>query len=163
MNGANVIAAPVIANPGTAWQAIGAGAFTGDGFSDDILWRNTDGTIAIWEMNGATVTAAPVVANPGTSWHPIPGSGSSTTVGGSSGAASASSAAAALSSTPTRGGAQSSDAAFGFGDIADPIPAGGATAASAGIVPASQSSARDPLLLPPEPTPLVDPRGTLFV
>src|SRR5439155_1018225 len=37
----------------------------------DILWRNTDGTVAIWEMKGATVTADPVIANPGTSWKAI--------------------------------------------------------------------------------------------
>src|SRR5882762_3067276 len=66
MKGATVIAAPAIANPGTAWKAIGAGDFTGDGFSDDILWRNTDGMVAIWEMDGANVTADPVIANPGT-------------------------------------------------------------------------------------------------
>ena len=37
----------------------------------DILWQNTNGTVAIWEMNGATVIADPVIGNPGPSWHAI--------------------------------------------------------------------------------------------
>ncbi len=70
MNGATVIADPIIANPGTAWRAIGGGDFNGDGYSD-ILFQHTDGSVAIWEMNGAIVTADPIIANPGTSWKAI--------------------------------------------------------------------------------------------
>src|SRR6516164_1574039 len=73
MNGATVIADPVIGNPGPSWHAIGRGDFYGNGPSD-ILWQNTDGTVAIWEMNGATVIADPIIANPGPRWHVI-GSG----------------------------------------------------------------------------------------
>ena len=34
----------------------GTKTFNGDG-KTDILWRNTNGTVAIWEMNGGTVLA----------------------------------------------------------------------------------------------------------
>ncbi len=43
----------VSVNPGTAWQAIGTGDFTNDGFSDDILFQNTNtGQVSVWEMDG---------------------------------------------------------------------------------------------------------------
>ena len=53
MNGTNQIpaAAMVGPNPGPSWNAIGTGDFNGDGHSD-ILWQNTNGQAAIWEMNG---------------------------------------------------------------------------------------------------------------
>ena len=38
-------------NPGPSWKAIGTGDFNDDGHSD-ILWQNTNGQAAIWEMNG---------------------------------------------------------------------------------------------------------------
>jgi hypothetical protein len=37
----------------TSWQVQGVGDFNGDARSD-ILWRNTNGQVAIWFMNGAT-------------------------------------------------------------------------------------------------------------
>ena len=40
----NVNAAAVVS---TAWQVVGTGDFNGDG-RDDILWRNTDGTVTDW-------------------------------------------------------------------------------------------------------------------
>ena len=45
--------------------------FNGDGYSD-ILWQNTNGQAAIWEMNGTNVISeANVGANPGPSWKAI--------------------------------------------------------------------------------------------
>ena len=45
--------------------------FNGDG-DFDILWQNTNGQAAIWEMNGTDVIADPlVVADPGPSWQAI--------------------------------------------------------------------------------------------
>jgi hypothetical protein len=60
-------------NPGPAWQAIGTGDFSHDGFSDDILFQNkSTGQVSVWEMNGnALVGGGPVSPNPGTSWHAI--------------------------------------------------------------------------------------------
>ena len=40
-----------------SWAVVGTGDFNGDGKSD-ILWRNTNGTVAIWEMNGGQVLAS---------------------------------------------------------------------------------------------------------
>ena len=74
MTGANVSGGgPVSPNPGPAWQAIGTGDFTGDGFSDDILWQNTSsGQVSIWEMNGNSLAGGgPVSPNPGPSWKAI--------------------------------------------------------------------------------------------
>ncbi len=70
MNGATPTAAPVVGNPGAAWQVAGSGDFNRDGYAD-ILWQNTDGTVAFWEMNGGTAIAAPVIGNPGASWRAV--------------------------------------------------------------------------------------------
>jgi hypothetical protein len=59
------------ANPGPSWQEVGTGDFNGDGHSD-ILWQNTNGQVAIWEMNGTNVIGMAVVgANPGPSWQEV--------------------------------------------------------------------------------------------
>jgi hypothetical protein len=69
MNGTNVIGGGWVgANPGPSWKAIGTGDFNDDGHSD-ILWQNTDGQVAIWELNGTNVIGGGNVgANPGPSW-----------------------------------------------------------------------------------------------
>ena len=74
MNGNKLIGGGALTiNPGTAWQAIGTGDFTHDGFSDDILFQNKNtGQVSVWEMNGnSLIGGGPVSANPGTSWHAI--------------------------------------------------------------------------------------------
>ena len=59
------------ANPGPSWKAIGTGDFNGDGHSD-ILWQNTNGQAAIWEMNGTSHhRRRGRSANPGPSWKAI--------------------------------------------------------------------------------------------
>ena len=71
MNGTTPIAGVAFPNPGPSWHVIGTGDFNGDGKAD-ILWQNTDGTPAIWEMNGTTPIAGVVLPNPGSSsWHVI--------------------------------------------------------------------------------------------
>jgi len=45
--------------------------FDGDGYSD-ILWQNTNGQAAIWEMNGTSIIGGALVgSNPGPSWRII--------------------------------------------------------------------------------------------
>ena len=51
-------------------MSIGAGDFNGDGNSD-ILFQNSNGAVAIWEMNGTKIIANVVIGNPGTAWHVI--------------------------------------------------------------------------------------------
>src|SRR6266851_2269701 len=62
--------------------------------------------------------------------------------------------------------APATDTAFGFGDISVSVPARSATASTAGLMPASQSSGSDPLLVPPgSMAPLIGPtapHATLF-
>jgi len=72
MNGATATTmAPVGANPGTSWQAIGSSDFYGSLYSD-ILWQNTGtGEVYIWEINGTKVIGGGSPGNPGTSWHVI--------------------------------------------------------------------------------------------
>ena len=76
MNGTNQIPGGgqlVGPNPGTSWKEIGTGDFNGDGHSD-ILWQNTNGQAAIWEMNGTNQIPGGgqlVGANPGPNWNAI--------------------------------------------------------------------------------------------
>ena len=66
-----ITSATVSANPGPNWKAVGTGDFNGDGDSD-ILWQNTNGQVAIWEMDGANIiTGATVSPNPGPNWKVV--------------------------------------------------------------------------------------------
>jgi phospholipase/lecithinase/hemolysin len=72
MNGTAVLnqATSFVANvPGGSWAIAGTGDFNGDGKSD-ILWHDTSGNVAIWEMNGTTILnqATSFVANVGGTW-----------------------------------------------------------------------------------------------
>jgi uncharacterized repeat protein (TIGR03803 family) len=65
---------------GTVFKLSGAGTpfsenpatsdFNADGYSD-ILWQNTSGEVAIWEMNGTSVIGGADLGNPGPGWHTI--------------------------------------------------------------------------------------------
>jgi len=55
-----VIGGGIVGSPGTSWHVIGTGDYNGDGFSD-ILWQNTDGTVAIWEMDGTTTLGGAII------------------------------------------------------------------------------------------------------
>src|SRR5258707_9163954 len=56
MNGTTVLNPNTagVGNVPTTWSIVGTGDFNGDG-KWDILWRDTGGNVAIWEMNGTTV------------------------------------------------------------------------------------------------------------
>ena len=137
MDGTTQIGGGSVGPGGAGWKIAATGDYNGDGKSD-ILWQNSSTNSAwIWEMNGTTQIASGSAGTGGAGWS-IVGIGSTTATAAS--------------------GAQSSNAAFGFGDISVTVPARSATASTAAIVPASQSSGSDPLLLPPgSTTPLVDP------
>ena len=76
MDGTNQIAGGsqwVGANPGPDWKTVGTGDFNGDGKSD-ILFQNTNGQVAIWEMDGTNPIAGGsqwVGANPGPDWKVV--------------------------------------------------------------------------------------------
>ena len=56
MNGTTVLNqnSSFVANVPGQWSIQLTGDFNGDGKSD-ILWQDTSGNVAIWEMNGTTV------------------------------------------------------------------------------------------------------------
>jgi FG-GAP-like repeat/FG-GAP repeat len=70
MDGATALSKD-LTNPNSSvdnsWKITGTSDFNSDGKAD-ILWRNNDGSTAIWEMNGATIassslTSVPIVDN----------------------------------------------------------------------------------------------------
>jgi len=73
----NVLASPytqTIYTGSPAWSPILLGNFDGD-FYSDIVWRNTDGSVAIWLMQGDTtaglsVKASATIFGPGSTWVP---------------------------------------------------------------------------------------------
>jgi FG-GAP-like repeat len=76
-NGTSVMSSAVVAKPGTSWRAIGTGDFdgaigTGGEGSSDILFQNTSGQTAIWDMHGTNIASAGAISpNPGSSWKAI--------------------------------------------------------------------------------------------
>jgi hypothetical protein len=39
------------------------------GGKSDILWQNSSGAVAVWEMNGPSTIATVIIANRGPTWH----------------------------------------------------------------------------------------------
>ena len=64
MNGFQVLDARVIGNVGTEWNLAGVGDLNGDGRSD-MVFRRTDGALAVYLMNGFQVLGAQVLGNIG--------------------------------------------------------------------------------------------------
>ena len=50
-----------------SWSVVGQRDFNGDG-KTDLLWRNTNGDLAIWLMNGTQVSSGVDLGNVPTSW-----------------------------------------------------------------------------------------------
>jgi phosphodiesterase/alkaline phosphatase D-like protein/predicted AlkP superfamily pyrophosphatase or phosphodiesterase len=70
MDGSSVVSSTATSTPTLAasWKAAGTGDFNGDGKAD-VLWRNDDGNIALWQMNGTAVTSiATSTASLNSSW-----------------------------------------------------------------------------------------------
>jgi hypothetical protein len=64
MNGTNVIGGGSVGNPGPSRHVMGTGDYNGAGRTD-ILFQNTSGAVAIWEISGTTMTGGGTLANPG--------------------------------------------------------------------------------------------------
>ncbi|HLX98350.1 MAG TPA: NF038122 family metalloprotease [Roseiarcus sp.] len=72
MNGLNVVGGGTVApNPGSSWQAIGTGDFSGG--DPDILFENVNsGRLAIWDMNETSIVGGGTVGpDPGPSWQAV--------------------------------------------------------------------------------------------
>jgi len=75
MNGSTILSSGVVnmggvaVTPGASWSVAGAGDFDGDSRSD-ILWRNSDGTLAVWTMNGSSIMSSNAVTSGGTAVTP---------------------------------------------------------------------------------------------
>ena len=71
---AEVTAGGVAVRPDQSWSVIGVGDFNHDGNSD-LLWRNSNGSLAEWLMNGTTVASSGfvnfngVAIAPDATWH----------------------------------------------------------------------------------------------
>lgn len=70
MDGASVTSsqpvtlAGALQEPDATWSIVGIGDYTGAG-SDDILWRNTAGTLVLWTLDGAAVTSSQILGYQG--------------------------------------------------------------------------------------------------
>jgi hypothetical protein len=71
MNGTTILnqATSFVGQVRPVWSIVGSGDFNGDGMSD-VLWRDTNGNVSVWEMNGTTILnlATSFVAQVPTAW-----------------------------------------------------------------------------------------------
>ena len=56
-----------VGNASAGWTVAGVADFDDDGMAD-ILWRHTNGNVAIWRMDGAAVRLEAGVANVSQAW-----------------------------------------------------------------------------------------------
>jgi hypothetical protein len=66
MNGSQVLSFAGLGNITPSWMIVGQRDFNGDG-KNDLLWRNTNGTVGMWLMNGTQFTPSSFGILP-TSW-----------------------------------------------------------------------------------------------
>ena len=75
MNGGSIQSSGILTSggvpvtPGATWSVAGISDFNGDG-NADVLWRNSDGTLADWTMNGTTIMSSGIVNNGGVTVKP---------------------------------------------------------------------------------------------
>ena len=67
MNGPQIKTSKGVALITGTWAIQGTADFDGDG-KGDILWRNDNGAVAVWEMNGANIAGAQNISPLGTDW-----------------------------------------------------------------------------------------------
>jgi ELWxxDGT repeat protein len=72
--GGDITSGGVTVAPDASWSVAGIGDFNHDG-NADILWHNSNGSLALWLMNGSsisssgTITSGGVAVTPDASWH----------------------------------------------------------------------------------------------
>ena len=70
MNGGTAASTAGIGTLAASWSVAATGDFNDD-TKADLLWHNTDGTIAIWLMNGTSVTQTANLNALDTGWMPL--------------------------------------------------------------------------------------------
>ena len=68
MNGATAVGGANLGPIDLNWSIAATGDYDGDG-SADILWRNSNGATAIWQMQGSTVIGGGLNGSVPTDWH----------------------------------------------------------------------------------------------
>ena len=69
LNGRTIVNGAVFANvPDLGWKIVTSGDYNGDGKAD-LLWRHTDGSIAMWEMSHRTILDGSVMLNVPAAWE----------------------------------------------------------------------------------------------
>ena len=75
MDGSTVASSNTVTSNGSAvapdasWNVAGVGDFNGDGYSD-IVWRQSSGALALWDMKGSTVTSSSTITSQGSAIAP---------------------------------------------------------------------------------------------
>jgi hypothetical protein len=75
-SGSDLTAGGVAVRPDASWSVAGVGDFNADG-NADVLWRNSNGSLAIWLMNGTAITSSGGITfngaavAPDASWHVV--------------------------------------------------------------------------------------------
>lgn len=72
MNGASpgqILATGSLGSATSDWAVVGIGKFFGASSTADILWRNANGTVAVWKVNGTSVTSSSAVASVPIDWN----------------------------------------------------------------------------------------------
>jgi uncharacterized protein (AIM24 family) len=74
--GTAIASGAVLGGAGTAWKAITAGDFNGDGRSEVVLQNSSTGDVAVWQLNnsGSAIASGAVLGGSGTAWSVV-GSG----------------------------------------------------------------------------------------
>jgi hypothetical protein len=57
-----------LGNPGPNWRVMGSGNYNGPA-RNDILFQNSSGEVAVWEMSGAGIIGGGSLGNPGPTLH----------------------------------------------------------------------------------------------
>jgi hypothetical protein len=68
MDGGSIVGQGSAGVVGTDWNIAQVSDFSGDG-KDDILWRNDNGALYLWQMNGATISSQGSVGYADPTWH----------------------------------------------------------------------------------------------
>jgi hypothetical protein len=67
MDGANVVSNKIVASLDASWKVGEIGDFNADGKAD-LLWRNDNGAVTMWQMDGSNVIGNNFVTSLDSTW-----------------------------------------------------------------------------------------------